>query len=619
MGLFIAWQAAYELTPGSFLPPLSVALPPGVPPAPHLEDCTARTAARARTEARGEGGEAPPWTAPSPCCGCAPQPPWVRGDDASNLPLTRVAQTHIWQHQFPPSCDHRRLLLADWPQLNADMAAGSMGAMGDMEGLVGEVHVVGGLLGLAVLFNRTLLVTPSSFPHANHSACSESLACFFAPIAGPFCEQAAAHAMAAHPPVRALACASSAAAQEAAQDASQGLDELEALLTSADPVAVRCGCERGIPVGGGGGGGAATRRTQGAGRPWPCMHPSSAYMRAARLSLPSINVWIHPLIPTSLSPPLPFASLQLHWWRSQAVRFLFRWPSAHLCHVTNLIRHISYGRYIAAQMHFAAQQQAAIIRSLSAGPSEADKSVGIDTAAEAKFLASVDIRSGPSLEGRVWLALGFEGCVKTKEEAWGGGVIIDEVYEGVGREAYIMRPVVSVHVSMGGGGEATGNSGGADPNTTLPAASPPQPDVPALMFLAHRLRRHVPHLRHHAVPCDPHSTSGPLFMLPDVVHSCFACVCVQDVSNELSEHQDWTFHSAVGSMGGHDGQSLPSGLEGSLGSPMGATASMLSQLLIASECDYFVGALSSSGVQLLNELRSTNGRLLSGFISLDQL
>ncbi|CAI5514025.1 unnamed protein product [Closterium sp. Naga37s-1] len=527
---------------------------------------------------------------------------WVRGDDASNLPLTRVAQSHIWKHQFPPSCDHRRLLLVDWPQLDADVAAGRQGdaeRADSMGGMAGEVHVVGGLLGLAVLLNRTLVVTPGSFPHANHSACSatpESLACFFAPIAGPLCEQAAAHAMAAHPPVPALACASSAtaqgaAAQGAAQGASQGLDELEALLTSADLVVRVCT-------------GALSRHQL----LLLANESRVATQWGAAVSEASQSVEVAGVV-----PPHDAHREQLHWWRSQAVRFLFRWPSAHLCHVTNLIRHISYGRYIAAQMHSAAQQQAAIIRSLAAGPSEADKSIGIDTAAEAKFLASVDIRSGPSLEGRVWPALGFEGCVKTKEGAWGGSVIIDEVYEGVGREAYIMRPVVSVHVSMGGSGGATGNSGGADPNTTLPAASPPQPDP---------LCRYVPTLLPAELllpACDPHSTHGPLFMLPDMVHSYFTCVCMQEVSSELSEHHDWTFHSAVGSMDAHDGQSPPSGLEGSLGSAMGGTASMLSQLLIASECDYFVGALSSSSAQLLNELRSTNGRLLSGFISLDQL
>ncbi|CAI5954065.1 unnamed protein product [Closterium sp. NIES-65] len=632
-----AWEAAYELTPGSFLPPLSVALPPGVPPAPHLEDCTAGTAARARAEARGEGGEAPPWTAPSQCCGCSPQPPWVRGDDASNLPLTRVAQTHIWQHQFPPSCDHRRLLLADWLHLNADVAAGRAGeadgggGMGDMEGLAREVHVVGGLLALAVLLNRTLVVTPGSFPHANYSACSatpESLACFFAPLAGPLCEQAAAHAMAAHPPVRALACASSPAAKEAAQGASQGLDELEALLTSADPVVRVCtgalsrhqllllANESRVATQWGAAVSAASQSVEVAGVVPPhdkhreqvghgraCTH-QGLHAVSSRIAL-NQEVWINPLIPSSLSRPFRLSSLQLHWWRSQAVRFLFRWPSAHLCHVTNLIRHISYGRYIAAQMHSAAQQQAAIIRSLSAGPSEADKSVGIDTAAEAKFLASVDIRAGPSLEGRLWPALGFEGCVKVKEGTWGGSVIIDEVNEGVGREAYIMRPIVSVHVSVGTGGAAAGaageavaaagSSGGATTNTTLPAASPQRPDIPALMFLAHRLRRYVPHLRH-----------------------VWLTASVPDVSNELSEHRDWTFHSAGGSMDAHDGQSWPSGLEGSLGTAMGATASMLSQLLIASESDYFVGALSSSSAKLLNEFRCTNGRLLSGFISLDQ-
>ncbi|CAI5955370.1 unnamed protein product [Closterium sp. NIES-64] len=545
----------------------------------------------------------------------------VRGDDASNLPLTRVAQTHIWQHQFPPSCDHRRLLLADWLHLNADVAAGRAGeadgggGMGDMEGLAREVHVVGGLLALAVLLNRTL-------PHQSRWPVSSP------PSLGLSASRQQHTPWPPTRPVRALACASSPAAKEAAQGASQGLDELEALLTSADPVVRVCtgalsrhqllllANESRVATQWGAAVSAASQSVEVAGVVPPhdkhreqvghgraCTH-QGLHAVSSRIAL-NQEVWINPLIPSSLSRPFRLSSLQLHWWRSQAVRFLFRWPSAHLCHVTNLIRHISYGRYIAAQMHSAAQQQAAIIRSLSAGPSEADKSVGIDTAAEAKFLASVDIRAGPSLEGRLWPALGFEGCVKVKEGTWGGSVIIDEVNEGVGREAYIMRPIVSVHVSVGTGGAAAGaageavaaagSSGGATTNTTLPAASPQRPDIPALMFLAHRLRRYVPHLRH-----------------------VWLTASVPDVSNELSEHRDWTFHSAGGSMDAHDGQSWPSGLEGSLGTAMGATASMLSQLLIASESDYFVGALSSSSAKLLNEFRCTNGRLLSGFISLDQ-
>ncbi|CAI5964260.1 unnamed protein product [Closterium sp. NIES-64] len=48
-----------------------------VPPAPHLEDCAARTAFRQAAEQRGADGEPPAWTRPSNCCGCNPQPPWV--------------------------------------------------------------------------------------------------------------------------------------------------------------------------------------------------------------------------------------------------------------------------------------------------------------------------------------------------------------------------------------------------------------------------------------------------------------------------------------------------------------------------------------------------------------
>ncbi|CAI5507877.1 unnamed protein product [Closterium sp. Naga37s-1] len=161
MSLYRAWEAAYRLQADSPLPPSAIALPPRVPPPPHLEDCVALTAWRwaqeqgeageggkggkagsrgedgdvgegkgeasgktgkVGAEKKGESGEGlqgmggrgelPPWAAQA-----HPQPPWILGSDAANLAMTRVAQRDIWAHQFPPGgdCSEDRLLLVDWP------------------------------------------------------------------------------------------------------------------------------------------------------------------------------------------------------------------------------------------------------------------------------------------------------------------------------------------------------------------------------------------------------------------------------------------------------------------------------------------------------------------------
>ena len=54
----------------------------------------------------------------------------VRGSDASNLALTRPAQAFLWSHQFPASCDGRRLLVVSWRPM--------------MHGIGSQVRVGGG-------------------------------------------------------------------------------------------------------------------------------------------------------------------------------------------------------------------------------------------------------------------------------------------------------------------------------------------------------------------------------------------------------------------------------------------------------------------------------------------
>ena len=43
----------------------------------------------------------------------------------------------------------------------------------------------------------------------------------------------------------------------------------------------------------------------------------------------------------------------------------------------------------------------------------------------------------------------------------------------------------------------------------------------------------------------------------------------------------------------------------------------LANLLIAAQCDYFIGSLGSNWNRLINELRLTSGRLKAGYLGLN--
>ncbi|CAI5984701.1 unnamed protein product [Closterium sp. NIES-65] len=51
-------------------------------------------------------------------------------------------------------------------------------------------------------------------------------------------------------------------------------------------------------------------------------------------------------------------SFQISWWRAQAIRFLLRWPSLYLCHLTNIARHRAFGRDAAIRITEAGFAQA---------------------------------------------------------------------------------------------------------------------------------------------------------------------------------------------------------------------------------------------------------------------
>ncbi|GJP49190.1 hypothetical protein CLOM_g8432 [Closterium sp. NIES-68] len=137
-------------------------------------------------------------------------------------------------------------------------------------------------------------------------------------------------------------------------------------------------------------------------------------------------------------------------------------------------------------------------------------------------------------------------------------------YERVGREVLMPRPVVSMHVEEQAGSGADG--------------------VLRLLLLGDRLRQQDPGLRYVWLSAEK------LAMPPSQLVSMFSRPHLQS---------SWLFL-----------QPTTTALQ-----ETDAVAASFSSLLIASECDYLAGALTSRWSQIIHTLRSTNGRLYSGFVS----
>lgn len=133
---------------------------------------------------------------------------------------------------------------------------------------------------------------------------------------------------------------------------------------------------------------------------------------------------------------------QAIWWRSQSVRFLLRHPTSYLCHLTNRARHQAYGRDVAEHIVTAQEAREAILE------------------AKDKFLE-------PDEPERL------------KEECPAGGVPLELTDSWrFGGEAYVPRPIVSVHVRQG------------DKAKEMELYS-----FPSYMWLAERVRLLVPNLK----------------------------------------------------------------------------------------------------------------------------
>jgi hypothetical protein len=87
--------------------------------------------------------------------------------DERLAPLTRWAQTKIYQHQHPADCSKARFMISD----------------GYASGFGSEIHVIGSHLAYAIQNNYILLLSPRTCSlFVNRSTCKEGCGCYFRPL-----------------------------------------------------------------------------------------------------------------------------------------------------------------------------------------------------------------------------------------------------------------------------------------------------------------------------------------------------------------------------------------------------------------------------------------------------
>ncbi|CAI5481252.1 unnamed protein product [Closterium sp. Yama58-4] len=453
----------------------------------------------------------------------------VRGSDAANLAATRQAQADIWLHQFPnqsPSddtsaaaissaatsvCSGRRLFVVDWPKRK--------------HGIGSQLSIMSAYLSLALIHNRTLVPTPGTYLRANHSECLaagnfNSFDCYFFPLVARSCE-------------------------ERVREVMRGGGEAGGGVGSGGQKEGNGEAEKGGVGGveeGEAGGRAAGDGGEEEGKEWEGVCADYSNVRALlgsdrpivrfcgnylhfKYEADAASIEVRGRVKASV-PRLQ----QVHWWRAQSLRFMLRWPSAYLCHVSN--RSISF----------------------------------LDTS---------------SLATSTWPSIGFAGCTSNDDGGKEGnekeGEEVgdeDEVYRRVGGEVYMPRPVVSVHVRQGD----------------------KQKEMRLSSFRAYML--HVQRLR---------------LRVPDV-HYVWLSTEMQSVIDQLDSYNDWTFLYSKNKRQLGSTQMLEYEKAAGLEQLVGVS---FANLLIASECDFFVGPLGSNWNRLINNLRDTNGRVNVGYVALN--
>ncbi|CAI5494373.1 unnamed protein product [Closterium sp. Naga37s-1] len=383
-------------------------------------------------------------------------------------------------------------------------------------------------------------------------------------------------------------------------------------------------------------------------------------------------------------------ALQLHWWRAQAVRFMLRWPSAHLCHVINQQRHTAYGMHVANRIARQAELHSQLLQSLPPLPPPNDSDApSAAAAAEARAMAAaVAAAAAARFAGGNFSTDSTAAPAAAAAGAGGGGGASGA---SLVCEPYMVRPIMSVHVrqsdkqvEMGVWSFAAHMLFAARLQRTLvdlkhvwlstemqasqhdkikallPMCSLPFPFCPAKPPpCSHSAHLPTPHCTSTRItPCP--SPTLPATTLQSVInkaatltnarvcerssarptgngggpegalgHHAYAARCtrlsspiplrpplpttLQSVINEAAMplYAGWTFLYAANGR-------LPEGaLDPHAYDTLQSPAASLASLLIAAQCDVFLGSLGSNWSRLINELRATNGRLYNGFVAMN--
>eukprot|EP00850_Spirogloea_muscicola_P016023 SM000127S26639 [mRNA] locus=s127:156845:159386:- [translate_table: standard] len=291
-----------------------------VPFAPHLQYCANLTAERRALDARGWRGALPAWAEAGSHGG--PNPPWIRGGEYENLPLTRRAQADLWTHQHPAACDAPgvRVAILEWPT-------------NDDGGPAAEIHAVAGAMSAAVAAGR-LVVLANNWEAAKHSECAGELSgrweCYFQPPVDELCGR--------------LAMEHYLGNKQTWEGAVAAGDAI-ALLQAADKYVVL---------------------------PTDAITSLATQWEAAKK-------WGSPWLTQAVSVELLGVTAELGddvrgqaWWRAQAVRYLARWPSERACRLVNQARDDAYGTRVAQELRITERLQGELRDDMDSDPASAD-------------------------------------------------------------------------------------------------------------------------------------------------------------------------------------------------------------------------------------------------------
>eukprot|EP00271_Cylindrocystis_brebissonii_P018007 TRINITY_DN4922_c0_g2_i3.p1 TRINITY_DN4922_c0_g2~~TRINITY_DN4922_c0_g2_i3.p1 ORF type:complete len:628 (-),score=73.73 TRINITY_DN4922_c0_g2_i3:35-1918(-) len=517
--LMKVWKEMYgldeNLPPEKVVPPLNWGRTKHTYPfAPHLQDCQMLHKEWSAQEQRGANGEDPQWLPSSPISG--PRPPWVEGADADNLAGTRYMQSAIWRHQFPPDCSDPSLkfVVAPWPGRQ-------------FHGLCSLIHVMVQMLADAMATGR-ILVPIDSFDRAETEECKGdqhgSFDCYFFPIVDPKCRAVA---------MKLWEAGDKQHEKEYSWSDARWVCELPHRVVKARPQKSKK---------------FNTYVPEELEDVWNS-DPSSLELFGRILpkdddptkEFDANSSWNVRTTFEELSPEaLELWWLKASWWRAQGTRFLMRRWQPNICHAANKIRHLSFGRQLAAKLAHWPE------RIMPRGAQDDD------------FLKD-------------------EKPLFRKFKVGENSLDASPLWRT--DHPFLPRPIISLHVRQG------------DKWNEMRILS-----FAAHMWAAERIRRKDPTVTNIWLSTISKDVEGP-------------------VANHTEKYADWRFYfSDV--VDRAQGKIEIKHWEAEVGIGR-ATIMGFVDLMIASECDYFIGALGSNWARVLNELRLTSGKLRAGFFAVN--